>query len=108
MKSAGIRDLANTAGQPMGASARRAGPAPARRPTPSPGGTVTGTTTVPSGTDMGSGATRAFWRSKGSRSGRRSNTKSMRARRKGDKGWQKMKAWRRDARLVARGESQPS
>ena len=50
---------------------------------------------------MGSGATRAFWRDKGSRSGRRSNTKSMRARRKGDKGWMKMKAWRREARRIA-------
>jgi hypothetical protein len=50
---------------------------------------------------MGSGATRAFWRSKGTRSGRRSNTKSMRARRKGDKGWMKMKAWRAEAKRIA-------
>ena len=46
---------------------------------------------------MGSGTNRSWWREKGSRSGRRSNTKSVRARRKKDKGWQKMKAWRAEA-----------
>jgi hypothetical protein len=52
---------------------------------------------------MGSGTTRAFWRSKGSRSGRRSNTKSIRARRKGDRGWMKMKAWRAEAKRLSNG-----
>lgn len=46
---------------------------------------------------MGSGATRAFWRSKGSRSGRRSMTKS----RRGKDARIKMKAWRREARRIA-------
>jgi hypothetical protein len=50
---------------------------------------------------MGSGATRAFWRSKGSRSGRRSGTKSMTLRRKGDKGWMRMKAYRAEAKRIA-------
>ena len=46
---------------------------------------------------MGSGTNRAWWREKGSRSGRKSNSKSMRARRKKDKGWLKMKAYRAEA-----------
>jgi len=46
---------------------------------------------------MGSGTNRAWWREKGSRSGRKSNTKSVRARRKKDGGWQKMKALRAEA-----------
>ena len=47
---------------------------------------------------MGSGTNRSWWREKGSRTGRRSNTKSVRAKRKGDKGWVKMKAYRAEAR----------
>ncbi|HEY7824931.1 MAG TPA: hypothetical protein VIG24_18980, partial [Acidimicrobiia bacterium] len=47
---------------------------------------------------MGSGTNRAWWREKGSRSGRRSNTKSVTARRKKDGGWKKMKAYRAEAR----------
>lgn len=50
---------------------------------------------------MGSGTNRSFWREKGSRSGRRSNTKSLRARRKGDKGALKMKALRAEAKKKA-------
>ena len=46
---------------------------------------------------MGSGVNREFWASKGSRSGRRSGTKSMAMRRQGDTRWQKMKAWRAEA-----------
>lgn len=46
---------------------------------------------------MGSGTNRSWWREKGSRSGRRSNSKSMRARRKKDGGWLKMKAYRAEA-----------
>ena len=46
---------------------------------------------------MGSGTNRGWWREKGSRSGRKSNTKSMRARRKKDGGWSKMKAYRAEA-----------
>ena len=46
---------------------------------------------------MGSGTNRKWWGEKGSRSGRRSNTKSMRARRKKDGGWMKMKAYRAEA-----------
>lgn len=46
---------------------------------------------------MGSGTTRAFWSGKGSRSGRRSMTKS----RKGKEARLKMKAWRREARRIA-------
>jgi hypothetical protein len=50
---------------------------------------------------MGSGTNRSFWREKGSRTGRRSNTKSMRAQRKGDKGRIKMKAYRAEAKRRA-------
>ena len=46
---------------------------------------------------MGSGTNRKWWRDKGSRSGRKSNTKSVRARRKKDGGWMKMKAYRAEA-----------
>ena len=46
---------------------------------------------------MGSGTNRGWWREKGSRSGRKSNTKSVRARRKKDGGWMKMKAYRAEA-----------
>ena len=46
---------------------------------------------------MGSGTNRKWWGEKGSRSGRRSNTKSMRARRKKDGGWVKMKGYRAEA-----------
>ena len=46
---------------------------------------------------MGSGTNRKWWGEKGSRSGRRSNTKSVRARRKKDGGWSKMKAYRAEA-----------
>ena len=46
---------------------------------------------------MGSGTNRSWWREKGSRTGRRSNTKSVRAKRKGDKGWQRIKAYRAEA-----------
>lgn len=46
---------------------------------------------------MGSGTNRRWWREKGSRSGRRAGTKSMRLRRKGDKGWLRMKAYRAEA-----------
>lgn len=46
---------------------------------------------------MGSGTNRSWWREKGSRTGRKSNTKSVRARRKNDGGWKKMKAWRAEA-----------
>ena len=55
---------------------------------------------------MGSGATRAFWQSHGSRSGRKSNTKSLRARKKGDGGWKKIKALRAQAKRIASGEEQ--
>lgn len=47
---------------------------------------------------MGSGRNREFWRSKGSRSGRRSGSKSMAMRRKGDGRWKTMKAWRAEAK----------
>lgn len=50
---------------------------------------------------MGSGTNRSFWREKGSRSGRRSNTKSVRAAKKGDKGRLKIKALRVEARKKA-------
>jgi hypothetical protein len=53
---------------------------------------------------MGSGTTRKFWQSHGSRSGRKSNTKSIRAHKKGDKGWLKMKALRAQAKRIASGE----
>ena len=53
---------------------------------------------------MGSGATRAFWASQGSRSGRKSNTKSLRARKKGNGGWKKIKALRAQAKRIASGE----
>ena len=46
---------------------------------------------------MGSGTNRKWWGEKGSRSGRRSNTKSLKARRKKDGGWSKMKAYRAEA-----------
>ena len=46
---------------------------------------------------MGSGTNRGWWREKGSRSGRKSNTKSVTARRKKDGGWMKMKAYRAEA-----------
>lgn len=46
---------------------------------------------------MGSGTTRAFWASKGSRSGRRSMTKSP----KGKEARRKMKAWRAEAKRIA-------
>ena len=52
---------------------------------------------------MGSGATRKFWASKGSRSGRRSGSKSMALRRKGDTRWKNMKAWRAEAKRIASG-----
>lgn len=55
---------------------------------------------------MGSGATRAFWASHGSRSGRKSNTKSMRAQRKGDRGRLKIKGLRAQAKRIASGEEQ--
>lgn len=50
---------------------------------------------------MGSGTNRKWWAEKGSRSGRKSNTKSVRALRKGDGGWQKMKHWRAEAKRRA-------
>lgn len=46
---------------------------------------------------MGSGTNRGFWRSKGSRTGRRSGTKSMAMRRKADGRWKAMKSWRAEA-----------
>ena len=46
---------------------------------------------------MGSGTNRSYWRGKGSRTGRRSGTKSPEMRRKGDTRWSKMKAWRAEA-----------
>jgi hypothetical protein len=46
---------------------------------------------------MGSGTNRSWWRSKGSRTGRRSGTKSMQMRRKGDGRWKAMKAYRAEA-----------
>lgn len=46
---------------------------------------------------MGSGTNRRWWREKGSRSGRRAGSKSLEARRKGDKRWVKVKAWRAEA-----------
>lgn len=52
---------------------------------------------------MGSGTNRSWWREKGSRSGRKSNTKSVRARRKGDGGWVKMKHWRAEAKRRSNG-----
>ena len=55
---------------------------------------------------MGSGTTRAFWASKGSRSGRKSNTKSLRARKKGDGGWKKIKHFRAQAKRIASGKEQ--
>jgi hypothetical protein len=50
---------------------------------------------------VGSGTNRKWWSDKGSRGGRRSGTKSVRARRKGDRGWQKMKHWRAEAKRRA-------
>jgi hypothetical protein len=50
---------------------------------------------------VGSGTNRKWWAEKGSRSGRKSNTKSVRALRKGDGGWQKMKHWRAEAKRRA-------
>ena len=50
---------------------------------------------------MGSGTNRKWWGAKGSRSGRRAGTKSMRLRRKGDKGWLRMKANRAEAKRRA-------
>lgn len=50
---------------------------------------------------MGSGTNRAFWREKGSRSGRRQGSKSLEQRRRGDKRWTKMKAWRAEAKRRA-------
>jgi hypothetical protein len=55
---------------------------------------------------MGSGVTRAFWQSHGSRSGRKSNTKSLRAQKKGDGGRKKIKALRVQAKRIASGEEQ--
>jgi len=46
---------------------------------------------------MGSGVNRTFWRSKGSRTARRSGSKSTQMRRKGDRPWINMKAWRAEA-----------
>jgi len=46
---------------------------------------------------VGSGTNRAFWRSKGSRSGRRAGSKSPELRRKGDTRWIKVKGWRAEA-----------
>jgi len=46
---------------------------------------------------MGSGTNRSFWNSKGSRTGRRSGSKSPALRRKGDGRWKTMKAWRAEA-----------
>jgi hypothetical protein len=46
---------------------------------------------------MGSGTNRKYWSSKGSRTGRRSGTKSMALRRKGDTRWRKMKDYRAEA-----------
>lgn len=53
---------------------------------------------------MGSGTTRKFWQSQGSRSGRKSNTKSLRAQKKGDRGRLKIKALRAQAKRIASGE----
>lgn len=50
---------------------------------------------------MGSGTNRSFWREQGSRSGRKSNTKSVRAQKKGDRGRLKMKALRAEAKRRA-------
>jgi hypothetical protein len=50
---------------------------------------------------MGSGTNRAFWASKGSRTARRSGSKSMAMRRKGDGRWKAMKAWRAEAKRRA-------
>jgi hypothetical protein len=46
---------------------------------------------------MGSGTNRAWWREKGSRSGRRSGSKSRAMRMKGDGRWKTVKAWRAEA-----------
>jgi hypothetical protein len=46
---------------------------------------------------MGSGTNRGFWKSKGSRTGRRSGTKSRAMRLKGDGRWKAMKAYRAEA-----------
>ena len=46
---------------------------------------------------MGSGTNRKWWAEKGSRSGRRSNTKSVKARRKNDGGRVKMLGFRAEA-----------
>ena len=50
---------------------------------------------------MGSGATRKFWASKGSRTARRQNTKTRRP--AGKAARLKMKAWRAEAKQVASG-----
>lgn len=55
---------------------------------------------------MGSGTTRNFWKAQGSRSGRKSNTKSMRARKKGDGGRLRIKALRAQAKRIASGEEE--
>lgn len=52
---------------------------------------------------MGSGVNRDYWRSKGSRTGRRSGSKSMALKRKGDTRWKNMKAWRAEAKRRASG-----
>lgn len=52
---------------------------------------------------MGSGTNRAWWQEKGTRTARRSNTKSLKARRKKDKGWIKMKGWRAEAARRSNG-----
>ena len=46
---------------------------------------------------MGSGTNRKWWAEKGSRTGRRSGSKSPALRRKGDGRWKTMKAWRAEA-----------
>ena len=50
---------------------------------------------------MGSGTNRAFWREKGSRTGRKSGSKSPDMRRKGDTRWKTMKAYRAEAKRRA-------